>query len=65
MAMAWIGQEQSETPRVAGPGADRADWLLRVRIDGRVVEARVLDTSERDAHRYARRLAGDYTLSRL
>ena len=63
MAMVWSGLERCESPRArVQPGA-RPDWLLRLRIDGRIVEARVLGTSERDAQRYARRLTSDYTLS--
>jgi hypothetical protein len=63
--MVWSGLERLESPRARVQPGGRADWLLRLRIDGHIVEARVLHTSERDAKRYARRLTSDYTLSRI
>jgi hypothetical protein len=63
--MSWIGVESAEE----GPGRPRPkakgqqqDWVLRVRLDGRLIESRLLRVTESDAHSYARRLSADYTL---
>jgi hypothetical protein len=67
MAMAWIGIEDADNrgrsprPETVAP----TDWLVRTRVDGLIVETRVRAVSEREAHRLARRLGDDYTLSRL
>lgn len=66
MAMAWIGIEDRDdwgrTPRIT---AALTEWLIRARVDGRVVVTRVRAASEREAHRLARRLGDDYILTRL
>jgi hypothetical protein len=61
--MSWIGVESADDDRarVRRP-TERQDWTLRVRLDGRTVEARLLRLTESEAHGYARRLAPDYTL---
>lgn len=62
--MSWIGVESAEE----GPGRPRSkgtpqqDWVLRVRLEGRLIESRLLRVTEGEAHRFARRLGVDYTL---
>ncbi len=64
--MSWIGVESADEDRPRDRGREaRRDWMLRVRLDGRTVESRLLDLTEREAHGYARRLAADYTLRPL
>jgi hypothetical protein len=36
--------------------------MLRVRLDGRLIEARLLRITETEAHSYAQRISGEYTL---
>jgi hypothetical protein len=65
--MSWIGVEsadgdQSRSDRRPSRASRRQDWVLRVRIDGQTIEARLLRITESEAHSYARRLAGDYWL---
>jgi hypothetical protein len=63
--MSWIGVESAEEghgrPRSKGKGPQQ-DWVLRVRLDGRLIESRLLRVTESEAHRYAGRLSDDYTL---
>jgi hypothetical protein len=64
--MSWIGVESADDEREARRRAarkdGRRDWMLRVDLDGRMIEARLLRITESEAHSYARRVAGDYTL---
>ncbi|HXA28182.1 MAG TPA: hypothetical protein VN193_05485 [Candidatus Angelobacter sp.] len=64
--MSWIGVESAdddrESRRRAASSGGRRDWMLRVRLDGRLVEARLLRLTENEAHSYAQRVSGDYTL---
>jgi hypothetical protein len=61
--MSWIGVESADDDRApARRPSGRQDWALRVRLDGRTVEARLLRLTEGEAHSYAQRLAPDYTL---
>jgi hypothetical protein len=65
--MAWIGVESADDDRARDRrrGRGRQDWLLRVRLDGRTVEARLLNLDEAEAQSYAQRLAPDFTLRPL
>lgn len=66
--MSWIGVESADDDRAQArrrAREERQDWLLRVRLDGRTVESRLLNLDEREAQSYARRLAPDYTLRPL
>ena len=66
--MSWIGVESADDDRAQARrkgGDGRQDWMLRVRHEGRTVEARLLNLDEREAQSYARRLAADYTLRPL
>ena len=66
--MSWIGVESADDDRARArrkSGNERQDWMLRVRLDGRTVEARLLNLDEREAQSYARRLAPDYVLRPL
>jgi hypothetical protein len=64
--MSWIGVESAdddrESRRRAASSGGRRDWMLKVRIDGRSVEARLLRVTESEAHSYAQRISDDYTL---
>jgi hypothetical protein len=67
--MSWIGGESADDGRQRGRGTGnsgnspaRGDWLLRVRLGRRVIEVRLIDTTETEAHTCARRLSGEYTL---
>ena len=65
MAMSWIGLEEDGAPARATAQAETiTDWLVRLRVEGRRVDVRISAASEREAHRWARRLGGDYTLTR-
>ena len=63
--MSWIGVESADEgrdrPRSKATGRQQ-DWVLRVRLDGRLIESRLLRVSESEAHGYARKLSADYTL---
>ena len=66
--MSWIGVESADDDRARARRRSREgrqDWMLRVRLDGRTVESRLLALTEREAHSYAQRLAPDYTLRPL
>jgi hypothetical protein len=64
--MSWIGVESAdderEARRRAASSGGRRDWMLRVRLDGRLIEARLLRITETEAHSYAQRISGEYTL---
>ena len=66
--MSWIGVESADEgpPRRKRdkPGG-RQDWLLRLELGGRTVEARLIGVTEEEAHRYAQRLSADYFLEPL
>lgn len=66
--MSWIGVESADDERERARRRtrdERQDWLLRVRLDGRTVEARLINLDEREAQSYARRLGPDYVLRPL
>ncbi|HXA28558.1 MAG TPA: hypothetical protein VN193_07400 [Candidatus Angelobacter sp.] len=64
--MSWIGVESADDERARSrprpTSTSRQDWLLRVRLEGRNVDARLLRVTEGEAHAYARRLGTEYTL---
>jgi len=65
--MSWIGVESADDVGVRprsrmGGGGGRQDWMLRVRVDGRIVDARLIRVTEREAHAYASRFGAEYTL---
>lgn len=66
--MSWIGVESADDDRARArrkAGGGRQDWLLRVRLDGRTVDARLLNLEESEARSYAQRVSPDYTLRPL
>lgn len=66
--MSWIGVESADDDRARArrrESGGRQDWLLRVRLGGRVVDARLLNLDEAEARSYAERVAPDYTLRPL
>jgi hypothetical protein len=63
--MSWIGVESADegpARRKREKRGGRQDWLLRLELDGRTVEARLIGVTEGEAHRYAQRLSADYFL---
>jgi len=62
--MSWIGVESADDDRARARRAagSRRDWMLKVRLDGRTYESRLLSLTEEDAHTYARHVSADYTL---
>jgi hypothetical protein len=64
--MSWIGVESADDDRARSRpkpnGGGRRDWMLRVSLEGRSVDARLIRLTEPEAHAYARKLSSDYTL---
>jgi hypothetical protein len=64
--MSWIGVESADDDRARSRpkpnGGGRRDWMLRVSLEGRSVDARLIRLTEPEAHAYARKLCSDYTL---
>ena len=64
--MSWIGVESADDDRARSrpkpSRGERQDWMLRVRVEGRVVDARLIRVTEREAHACARLLSAEYTL---
>jgi hypothetical protein len=64
--MSWIGVESADDdrarPRPKPSGPSRQDWMLRVRLEGRTIDARLIRVTEGEAHGYAQRLGAEYTL---
>jgi hypothetical protein len=61
----WTGSEGAEVASRRKPAPRRRSWVLRMHMGGREVEVRLADTTELEAHRYARRLTAEYTLQPL
>jgi hypothetical protein len=66
--MSWIGVEPAgDRParrKREQPGG-RRDWLLRMELGGRTIEARLIGVTESEAHRCAQRLGSEYVLEPL